>query len=124
MWNSVRLVIRRCHSPQFSNTSTHISSLLPKVLVEASGPELIPLLPTIVNVAPAALPLLASAVSVPPFAFSVIGLGLLAVAATAVTAIPDDSIANVALQTIVVGTAGAGAVAAFAGGAILGQLTK
>jgi hypothetical protein len=95
-----------------------------KVLVEASGPELLPLLPKIVDLAPAALPLLAAAVSVPPSALTAAGLGLLAGAVGAVLAIPDDSVASVALQTILVGTAVPGAVAAFAGGAILGKLTK
>ena len=92
--------------------------------MEASGPELLPLLPTIVDVAPAALPLLASAISIPSTAFPVLGLGLLAGAAGALVAIPDDSVVSVALQTVIVGTSLAGAVAAFAGGAILGQLTK
>lgn len=35
------------------------------ILVEASGPDLLPILPTIVDLAPGALPLLASAVSIP-----------------------------------------------------------
>jgi hypothetical protein len=95
-----------------------------QVLVEASGPELLPLLPTIVDVAPAALPLLASAVSIPAAAFPVLGLGLLAASVGAVSVIPDDSVVNVALQTILVGSTFAAAVAAFAAGAILGQLTK
>jgi hypothetical protein len=95
-----------------------------QILVEASGPEVLPLLPTIVDVAPAALPLLASAVSIPSTVFPVLGLGLLAGAAGAVAVIPDDTVLNVALQTLIVGTALPGAVAAFAGGAILGQMTK
>jgi hypothetical protein len=37
------------------------------ILVEASGPELLPLLPTIVDLAPGALPLLALAISSHPF---------------------------------------------------------
>ncbi|GKY96525.1 hypothetical protein MPSEU_000612100 [Mayamaea pseudoterrestris] len=94
------------------------------VLVEASGPELLPLLPTIVDVAPAALPLLAGAVGIPSAAFPVLGLGLLASAYGAVAFIPDDSVLNVALQTTIVGASLVGAIAAFAGGAILGQLIK
>lgn len=94
------------------------------VLVEASGPELLKILPTVVDLAPGALPLLASAVSVPPALLSAVGLGALGAAAAAVVAIPDDSVVNVALQTFAVGAALPAAAAAFAGSAILGKLTK
>jgi len=94
------------------------------ILVEASGPELLPILPTVVNLAPGALPLLAAAVSIPPPLIAFVGLGALAAAGGAVVAIPDDSVANVALQTLIVGLSVPAAVAAFAGSAVLGQLTK
>jgi hypothetical protein len=94
------------------------------ILVEASGPELLPLLPTIVDLAPAALPLLAAAVSVPPGAIAGAGVALLGVAFAAITTIPDDTVTSVALQTLVVGLALPGAAAAFAGSALLGKLTK
>lgn len=94
------------------------------ILVEASGPELLAVLPTVVDLAPAALPLLATAVSIPAPALGAAGLGLLGAAAAAVVAIPDDSVANVALQTLAVGVAVPGAVAALAGSAVLGTLTK
>ena len=94
------------------------------ILVEASGPEVLPLLPKIVDLAPAALPLLAAAVSVPPAVIGGAGLAALAAAGAAVVAIPDDTVANVALQTLIVGAAAPLALVSFAGAAILGQLTK
>ena len=94
------------------------------ILVEASGPELLPLLPALVDLAPGALPLLAAAVSVPPPLLSAAGLGALGAAAAAVVVLPDDSIASVALQTLAVGVALPVAAASLVGAAILGQLTK
>jgi len=94
------------------------------ILVEASGPELLPVLPTVVDIAPGALPLLASAVAIPPPVIGAAGLGALAAAFFAVTAIPDDTIANVALQTLIVGLAVPVAGASLAGAALLGKLTK
>ena len=92
------------------------------ILVEASGPELLPLLPTIVDIAPGALPLLATAVSVPPPLIGAAGLAVAAGALTACSVIPDDSVTNVALQTLIVGLSLPAMVASFAGAAILGQL--
>jgi len=94
------------------------------ILVEASGPELLPLLPTLVDLAPGALPLLAAAVSIPTPVLAGAGIGALGAAFAAVTAIPDDTVTNVALQTIIVGLALPAAGASFAGAAILGQLKK
>jgi hypothetical protein len=93
------------------------------ILVEASGPELLPLLPAVVDLAPAALPLLASAVGIPPVVLQAVGAGALAAAGLALVAIPDDSVLNVAVQTIVVGLAVPAAAASFAGALVLGQLT-
>lgn len=92
------------------------------VLVEASGPELLPLLPKIVDLAPAALPLLASAVSVPPGVLSVAGVGILGAAGAAVVAIPDDSVTSVALQTLIVALSLPAAGASLVGSAVLGKL--
>jgi len=94
------------------------------VLVEASGPELLPLLPTVVDLAPAALPVLAAAVAVPPPVVAGAGIGALAAAGAALAAIPDDSVFNVALQTLIVGLAVPVAGASFAGAAVLSKLTK
>lgn len=92
------------------------------ILVEASGPELLPILPTVVDLAPAALPLLASAVSIPPPAIGAAGLAILAAAGFVVATIPDDSVTNLAIQTFAVGLALPAAGAALAGAAILGKL--
>ncbi|KAL7576337.1 hypothetical protein ACA910_018153 [Epithemia clementina (nom. ined.)] len=94
------------------------------ILVEASGPEVLAILPTVVDLAPGALPLLARAVGVPPSLLSAAGASVLAAAAATVVLVPDDSVASVALQTLVVGLSLPAAGAAFVGSAILGQLTK
>lgn len=94
------------------------------ILVEASGPELLAVLPSIVELAPGALPLLASAVGIPPVAIQAAGVGALAAAAGAVVAIPDDSVTDIALQTLAVGLAVPVAGASFVGATLLGKLTK
>lgn len=92
------------------------------ILVESSGPELLPVLPTIVDLAPGALPLLAAAVQIPPPLLGAAGLAVLGGAFAAVGAIPDDSVTNVALQTALVGLSLPAAGAAFVGAALLGKL--
>mmetsp|Transcript_7406 Transcript_7406/g.9641 ORF Transcript_7406/g.9641 Transcript_7406/m.9641 type:complete len:191 (-) Transcript_7406:162-734(-) len=94
------------------------------ILVEASGPDLLTILPQVVDLAPGALPLLASAISIPPPALSAAGLASLIAAVTAVVLIPDDSVATVAAQTLAVGLGVSAAGASFVGAAILGKLTK
>eukprot|EP00522_Entomoneis_paludosa_P007271 CAMPEP_0172452634 /NCGR_PEP_ID=MMETSP1065-20121228/10235_1 /TAXON_ID=265537 /ORGANISM="Amphiprora paludosa, Strain CCMP125" /LENGTH=189 /DNA_ID=CAMNT_0013204719 /DNA_START=105 /DNA_END=674 /DNA_ORIENTATION=- len=94
------------------------------VLVEASGPEVLAILPSVVDLAPGALPILASAISISPSAISAAGVGALAAAGAAVVFIPDDSVATVAAQTLIVGLAVPAAGASFVGSAILGKLTK
>jgi hypothetical protein len=94
------------------------------ILVEASGPELLPILPTLVDLAPGALPLLALAVSVPPFVIGGAGVGALGAALYAVSAIPDDSVALVALQTFIVLLAVPLAGVSVVGAGVLGNLTK
>ena len=95
------------------------------VLVEASGPELLPILPKVVEVAPSALPLLAQAVTISPGQLQTLAVASLAAAAAAVVLIPDDSTALIALQTLLVGTLGVAAPVALAvGSVVLGRLTK
>ena len=84
------------------------------VLVEASGPELLPVLPTVVKLAPSALPLLASAISIPPILLQVAGLGSIGLTAVILQITPDDTVVNVAAQTLAVGLLGIAApVASF-----------
>ncbi len=94
------------------------------ILVEASGPDLLKILPTVVDLAPGALPLLATAIATPPAVIQGAGIGALVAAAAAVALIPDDSVTNVALQTLAVGVAVPLAGASLAGAAILSKLTK
>jgi len=95
------------------------------ILVEASGPELLPFLPKLVELAPPVLPLLAAAISIPPSAIATAGAASVAAAGAAVYFIPDDSIASVAAQTLAVGVLGIAAPAAAAAGSfVLGSLQK
>ncbi|GAX11946.1 hypothetical protein FisN_8Lh034 [Fistulifera solaris] len=94
------------------------------ILVEASGPDLLKILPTVVDLAPGALPLLATAIATPPAVIQGAGIGALLAAAAAVLLIPDDSVTNVAFQTLAVGVMVPVAGASLAGAAILSKLTK
>ena len=95
------------------------------VLVEASGPELLPILPTVVELAPSALPLLSAAVGIPASALQAAGLASLIAAAGIVAVVPDDTAVQLAAQTLAVGALGVAAPAAcFVGATVLGKLTK
>jgi len=95
------------------------------VLAEASGPELLEVAPKIVEIAPFTLPLLASAIKIPPVVLFAAAAASAAAAAGAVVLIPDDSIVDVAIQTLAVGVLGLGVpVASIGGGILLGSLTK
>lgn len=94
------------------------------ILVEASGPDLLKILPTVVDLAPGALPLLATAIATPPAVIQGAGVAALLVAVAAVAIIPDDSVTNVAIQTLAVGLALPLAGASLAGAAVLSKLTK
>ena len=92
------------------------------ILVEASTPEILPLLPKVVEVAPGALPLLATLIQVSPGTLSVAGAGALAAAAGAVVVIPDDSVALIAGQTFAAGALGAAGIAGIVGSQVLGKV--
>jgi hypothetical protein len=95
------------------------------VLVEAATPETLPLLPKLVQLAPGALPLLAQAITIPPIVLQGLGLASLGAAAGAVVLIPDDTVLEVAGQTLAVGVLGVVAPAAsFIGAAVLSKLLK
>ena len=95
------------------------------LLVESAGPDILPLLPTIVDAAPGLLPLLGAIVGLPP---AIIASGAVvgpAAAFAIVQALPDDSVLSVAAQVVAVGLLGAAVpVVSLAGGKILGDLTK
>lgn len=92
------------------------------ILVEAATPEVLPILPKLIQLAPPALPLLASAVSISPGTLQALGLASFAAAAGAVVVIPDDTILEVAGQTLAVGALGAAGAASLAGSVILGKI--
>lgn len=94
------------------------------ILVEAATPEVLPLLPKLVDLAPGALPLLAAAISIPPGVISAVGLASLAAAVGAVVVIPDDTVLQVAEQTLAVGLLGAGGVVSLVAAGILGKILK
>lgn len=94
------------------------------ILVEAATPEVLPILPKLIELAPPALPLLASAVSISPGLLQIAGLASFAAAAGAVVLIPDDTIVEVAAQTIAVGALGAAGAASLVGSAILSKIFK
>jgi len=95
------------------------------VLAEAAGPDILPLLPTIAELTPAVLPILSSAISVPPAVIGTVGVLSAASAAGVVVTVPDDTVLQVAAQTLAVGVLGLGVPAlSFGGAAVLSKLTK
>lgn len=95
------------------------------VLVEASGPELLPILPKVVDLAPDVLPLAAQAITINPGALSTAAVASFLAAAGIVYIVPDDTVLNVALQTVAAATLGVAAPAACViGGTVLKTITK
>lgn len=94
------------------------------VLVESAGPEVLPLLPPVVSLAPSLLPLLGVAIQIPPVALAGVGIGALAAAGGAVIVIPDDTVVQVAAQTLAVGLLAVAGGASLAGSVVLGKITS
>jgi hypothetical protein len=92
------------------------------ILIEAAGPEALPLLPKIVEIASGALPLLGAAIQISPLALQAGALASIAAAAAGVFLIPDDTAIQVAAQTLLVGGLGVAVPAASIIGA--GVLSK
>jgi len=93
------------------------------ILTEAAGPEIIPLLPTVIDLAPQALPLLALGLDIEPALLQGAALASLGAAYGVVTAVPDDTVAQVAVQTLAVAVLGVAAPAAsLIGATILGKV--
>ena len=93
------------------------------ILTEAAGPEILPLLPTVVELAPSALPLLALGLEIQPSLLQGAALASAAAAFGIVNAVPDDTILEVALQTLTVAVLGVGVPAAsLIGATILGKI--
>ena len=87
------------------------------ILLEAAAPEALPLLPKIVEVAPSALPLLGAAIQISPGTLQAAAAASLASAAAGIYLIPDDTVVQVAAQTLIGGTLGVAVPAASAIGA-------
>ena len=95
------------------------------VLVEASGPELLPLLPTIVDLAPGVLPLAGAAIGTPPIVLQLGAVASLAAAAAVLAVVPDDTVVNVAVQTLAAATLGVLVPAvSVVGAVVLGKITN
>lgn len=94
------------------------------ILTEAAGPDIIPLLPTVVDLAPGALPLLTAALGLAnPVLLQGAALASAAAAAALVTLVPDDTVLQVAGQTLGVAVLGVAAPGALLVGAtVLGKV--
>lgn len=93
------------------------------VLTEAAGPDILPLLPTVVDLAPQALPLLAAGLDISPVALQGAALASIVAAFGVVTVVPDDTVVQVAAQTLAVALLGVAAPAAsLVGATILGKI--
>jgi hypothetical protein len=93
------------------------------ILTEAAGPDILPLLPTIVDLAPQALPLLALGLDLSPTVLQVAALASIGAAYGIVSVVPDDTVIQVAAQTLAVATLGVVAPAAsLIGATILGKV--
>mmetsp|Transcript_58434 Transcript_58434/g.123955 ORF Transcript_58434/g.123955 Transcript_58434/m.123955 type:complete len:206 (+) Transcript_58434:114-731(+) len=93
------------------------------VLTEAAGPDILPLLPTVVDLAPQALPLLALGLDLSPTVLQGAALASVAAAFAIVTVVPDDTVVQVAGQTLAAATLGLAVPVASLGGAfVLGKV--
>mmetsp|Transcript_20561 Transcript_20561/g.37105 ORF Transcript_20561/g.37105 Transcript_20561/m.37105 type:complete len:207 (-) Transcript_20561:301-921(-) len=93
------------------------------ILTEAAGPDILPLLPTIVDLAPAALPLLALGLDISPVILQGAALASLGAAYGIVSFVPDDTVLQVAGQTLAVATLGLVVPAAsLIGATVLGKV--
>jgi len=86
------------------------------VLAEAAGPDLLPILPKVVDLAPGALPLLASGLKLlDANTLQTASLAALVAAGGLVAVVPDDTVLEVAAQTL-----GAGALVGVAAASSVG----
>jgi len=94
------------------------------ILAEAATPELLPLLPTIVELAPQGLPLAVAALDISPGTLQSLAIASVAAAGAGVYFIPDDTIVQVAAQTLLVAALGVAAPAASLIGAEIIKIIK
>lgn len=93
------------------------------ILTEAAGPDILTLLPTVVDLAPQALPLLALGLDIQPVALQGAALASIGAAYGIVQVVPDDTVAQVAGQTLAVAVLGLAVPAAsLVGATVLGKI--
>jgi len=93
------------------------------ILTEAAGPDILPLLPKVVELAPQALPLLALGLDLQPATLQLAAVASAGAAFGIVSVVPDDTVVQVAAQTLAVATLGIAAPAAsLVGATILGKV--
>jgi len=92
------------------------------ILLEAAAPEALPILPKVLDLAPSALPLLGAAIQIPSSSLLLAAAASVGAAGAGLYFIPDDTVASVAAQTLLVGVLGVAAPAASVIGA--GVLAK
>ena len=71
-------------------------------VLEASSDKVLPLLATVIDLAPGLLPLAGPAFNTPPSVLFATGFASLAAAFAVITVIPDNTVSDVALQTALV----------------------
>ncbi len=93
------------------------------ILTKAAGHDILPLLPTVVNLAPQALPLLALGLDIPPVALQAAALASLGATYGIFVILPDDTVVQVAAQTLAVAVLSVAApVASLVGATVLGKI--
>ena len=94
-------------------------------VLEASSDKVLPILAKVIDLAPGLLPLAAPVLNTPPTVLFGTGLASLAAAFAVITLIPDNTVNDVALQTVlVIPLATIIPAVTFIGGGILGKISK
>jgi phosphate/sulfate permease len=94
-------------------------------VLEASSDKVLPLVATAIELAPSLLPLAATLLKTPPSTLLVGALASAGAAAGIVLAVPDDSVTNIAIQTLAVVPLGLILPGALTiGSVVLGKLSK
>ena len=93
--------------------------------LEASSDKVLPLLATVIDLAPGLLPLAGPALNTPPIVLFATGFASLAAAFAVITVIPDNTVSDVALQTaLVIPLATIIPAVTLIGGGVLSKISK
>jgi len=94
-------------------------------VLEASSDKVLPLLATVIDLAPGLLPLAGPALNTPPIVLFATGFASLAAAFAVITVIPDNTVSDVALQTaLVIPLATIIPAVTLIGGGVLSKISK